>query len=116
MAITKLSKHDTHQVSVHLCKSNSVHYAALRCVDCNKHIQWLSKQDFFLLQMGTHINNNNNIITTNNYLKYLSPKVANRDKDQSLRDSLGFATSSQKTAKGESLDSKSFRKIREVSQ
>jgi L-rhamnose mutarotase len=43
--ITKLNKHDTHTVSIHLTKPGSKHYAALRCVDCNKHIQWLSQQD-----------------------------------------------------------------------
>jgi len=44
MAITRLTHHDDHQVSIHLCKPNSAHYAALRCVDCNKHIQWLDPQ------------------------------------------------------------------------
>lgn len=42
MAITRLTKHDTHEISVHLCRWPSKHYAALRCVECNKHIQWLS--------------------------------------------------------------------------
>jgi len=27
---------------VHLTKPGSKHYAALRCVECNTHIQWLS--------------------------------------------------------------------------
>jgi hypothetical protein len=40
--ITKLTNHDNHSVRIHKTKSNSKHYAALRCVDCNKHIQWLS--------------------------------------------------------------------------
>jgi hypothetical protein len=43
--ITKLTKHETHAVSVHLTKPGSKHYAALRCVECNTHIQWLSQQD-----------------------------------------------------------------------
>jgi hypothetical protein len=47
MSITKLTQHDSHKVSVHRCKPDAVHFAALRCVDCNKHIQWLSKEDFF---------------------------------------------------------------------
>ena len=47
MAITKLTKHNSHQVSIHLCKPGRVHYAALRCADCDTHIQWLSKEDFF---------------------------------------------------------------------
>lgn len=44
--ITRLTKHDGHQTSIHLTKPMSKHYAALRCVKCNVHIQWLSKQDF----------------------------------------------------------------------
>lgn len=43
MAITKLTKHNDHEVRIHLTRSTSPHYAALRCVDCNKHIQWLSQ-------------------------------------------------------------------------
>ena len=43
--ITKLTKNDTHTVRIHLTKPNSKHYAALRCVDCNTHIQWLSNKD-----------------------------------------------------------------------
>lgn len=43
--ITKLSKHNSHTVRVHLTKPGSKHYAALRCVECNTHIQWLSKLD-----------------------------------------------------------------------
>jgi hypothetical protein len=43
--ITKLNKHDDHKISVHLTKPGSKHYAALRCVACNKHIQWLSIED-----------------------------------------------------------------------
>lgn len=116
MAITKLKQHNHHEVSVHRCKPNSVHFAALRCADCDVHIQWLSKKDFFLLKTGTHINNNNNIITTNNYLKYLSPEVANKFNGMSLRDSLGFASSCQKTAKGETPDSEGVRVTAEVDQ
>jgi len=44
MAITKLKHHDKHTVSIHVCKPKSAHYAALRCVDCNTHIQWLNRQ------------------------------------------------------------------------
>jgi uncharacterized protein with PIN domain len=43
MAITILTKHDNHQTQIHLTRPESKHYAALRCVKCNKHIQWLSK-------------------------------------------------------------------------
>lgn len=40
--ITRLTKHDTHQMRIHLTKPNSKHYAALRCVDCDKHVQWIN--------------------------------------------------------------------------
>jgi hypothetical protein len=45
MAITKLKHHDNHEVTIHLCKPKSAHYAALRCADCNTHIQWLNRQE-----------------------------------------------------------------------
>jgi len=45
MSITKLTQHDSHKVSVHRCKPDAVHFAALRCVDCNTHIQWLNRQE-----------------------------------------------------------------------
>jgi hypothetical protein len=45
MAITKLNKHDTHEVKIHQTKAESKHYAALRCCDCNTHIQWLSQSE-----------------------------------------------------------------------
>ena len=45
MAITKLKRHDNHKVSIHRCKPTAVHYAALRCVYCNTHIQWLNRQE-----------------------------------------------------------------------
>ena len=50
--ITKLTKHNTHTVSIHLTKPNSKHYAALRCVKCNVHIQWLSIEDAKTLTGG----------------------------------------------------------------
>ena len=40
--ITKLTRHDSHTVRIHKTKLDSKHYAALRCVECNTHIQWLS--------------------------------------------------------------------------
>jgi hypothetical protein len=43
--ITKLTKHDNHQILIHLTKPTSKHHAALRCVKCNKHIQWLSRKE-----------------------------------------------------------------------
>jgi hypothetical protein len=48
--ITRLTNHDNHQVRIHLTKPQSKHYAALRCVNCNKHIQWLSKTETLELQ------------------------------------------------------------------
>lgn len=50
MPITVLTKHDRHQTRIHLTKGLGPHYAALRCVDCNKHIQWLSRQETEKLQ------------------------------------------------------------------
>lgn len=50
MAITRLTKHDSHQVRIHLTKNQGPHYAALRCVDCNKHIQWLNQSQCQQLQ------------------------------------------------------------------
>jgi hypothetical protein len=40
--ITRLTNHDNHTVRIHLTRNTGPHYAALRCVNCNKHIQWLS--------------------------------------------------------------------------
>lgn len=58
MAITRLNEHDNHQVRIHLTKPNSKHYSALRCVDCNKHIQWLSRvQSLKLKSLGVEIIN-----------------------------------------------------------
>jgi hypothetical protein len=41
--ITRLTKHNRHPTQIHLTRGLGPHYAALRCVKCNKHIQWLSK-------------------------------------------------------------------------
>lgn len=43
--ITRLTKHDGHEVRVHLTRGLGPHYAALRCVNCDRHIQWLSKAE-----------------------------------------------------------------------
>jgi len=48
MAITRLNKHNSHEVTVRLCLFGP-HYAELRCVKCDKHIQWISKKDFLTL-------------------------------------------------------------------
>jgi hypothetical protein len=57
MAITKLTKHDSHQVRIHLTRGAGPHHAALRCVECNKHIQWLNlTQTNSLLEAGIEIN------------------------------------------------------------
>jgi hypothetical protein len=51
--ITKLTKHNLHQVRIHLTKPTSKHHAALRCVDCNVHIQWLNlKEAQRLMDLG----------------------------------------------------------------
>ena len=49
MTITSLTKHNAHEVKIHLCRGNGPHYAALRCVPCNRHIQWLSLSQTHLL-------------------------------------------------------------------
>jgi hypothetical protein len=43
--ITRLDRHNRHEVKIHLTRGLGPHYAALRCVPCNKHIQWLSQRD-----------------------------------------------------------------------
>lgn len=45
MAITTLPIHDDHLIRIHLTRGTGPHYAALRCVECNKHIQWLSSHE-----------------------------------------------------------------------
>ena len=64
MAITKLNRHDNCEVQA-IKGPFGPHYAKLICKTCNTGIQWLSRDDFFLIQ-GTYINNNNNTITTYN--------------------------------------------------
>lgn len=43
--ITKLNKHDQCEIQTRRIY-DSPHYGELRCRDCNKHIQWLSKKDY----------------------------------------------------------------------
>lgn len=43
--ITRLTKHDSHNIKIFQTRNNFVHSYALRCCDCNKHIQWLSVTD-----------------------------------------------------------------------
>ena len=108
--ITKLTKHNNHTVSIHRCKPTAVHYAALRCSDCNTHIQWLSEKDYFSI-MGTDINNNNNNINDNKNI-IISVGKADTDNDMSsLRTSFGKAN-----AKGETPDSEGVRELQEVAQ
>lgn len=59
MAITSLKKHDSHQVRIILTRGIGPHFAALRCVNCNKHIQWLNQTDVKNLEMaGVSIHTN----------------------------------------------------------
>jgi hypothetical protein len=54
--ITSLTAHNLHQVRIHLTRGNGPHYAALRCIECNKHIQWLSSgQTNSLTQLGVEL-------------------------------------------------------------
>lgn len=39
-----LEKHNRHQVEIRLV-SNTIHFAKYYCLDCNKHVSWLSKAD-----------------------------------------------------------------------
>lgn len=58
--ITELTKHDDHEVSIRLCNKTSPHYAALCCIDCSKHIQWLSRSETEeLKEYGVSIWDNN---------------------------------------------------------
>lgn len=43
MPLTRLKQHDQHEVSIHLVENPRSHYAALRCQQCNTHIQWLDR-------------------------------------------------------------------------
>lgn len=46
MTITALDRHDTHEMQIHLTSPGATkHWAALRCCQCNTHIQWLSQTD-----------------------------------------------------------------------
>lgn len=61
--ITKLTRHDRHPVKIHLTKNLGPHFAALRCSQCDTHIQWLSKRDVDLLTdlgISTHQQGNKN--------------------------------------------------------
>lgn len=53
--ITKLTRHNSHAVTIHKTKPGSKHYAALRCVDCNTHIQWLGFSDYIELHKAGSI-------------------------------------------------------------
>ena len=57
MAITTNKLHDDHTVSIHLTKRYGTHYAALRCDDCNKHIQWLDQYQTEILSEITKLKN-----------------------------------------------------------
>lgn len=54
MAITPNQHHNTHDVQIHLTSPGATkHWAALRCLECNKHIQWLNQSDTQqLIDMG----------------------------------------------------------------
>ena len=79
-----------------------VHGGKQVCLKCNCFVKWLPK-DFFKQLDRTNINNNNYIITTNNYVikSVLIDETADHNNDLSLRDFLG-----QNQAKRESLDSR----------
>ena len=108
--ITKLTKHNNHQVKIQMMPLTHTHFAALRCSDCNTHIQWLSGKDFFAI-MGTDINNKNYNKTTKNNI-IISVGKADSDNDlSSKRTSFGIVN-----AKGETPDSEGVRETAEVPQ
>ncbi len=90
MTITKLTTHDDCEMSIRRTINSGPHYAELRCVPCNKHIQWLNKATFFCLVSGTDINNNNNNINYKNNV-IISVNGADDDNDQVLRTSVGLS-------------------------
>lgn len=59
MAITRLTDHELCQVHAELC-TKGPHFAQLVCSDHNKHIQWLSQEDFFCVTDRANINYTNN--------------------------------------------------------
>ena len=54
MAITKLTKHNKHKMKVCVCKPTSTHYAALRCIECDTHVQWLNRTQTLAIEMRTN--------------------------------------------------------------
>lgn len=70
MAITKLQHHDHHTVRIHHTQGKGPHYAALRCVDCNTHIQWLDSGTTHLLaSMGVDVAQGYNAAATKSLKK-----------------------------------------------
>ena len=60
MAKTHFEQHPSHHGSIHLTKNLTPHYAALRCVECNKHIQWVNRTQVSALeQIGVPVKNRN---------------------------------------------------------
>lgn len=60
MAITRLTNHDSHEMAIHLTREGK-HYAALRCRQCDRHVQWLSKEMAQQLELlGVTVVSNNN--------------------------------------------------------
>jgi hypothetical protein len=58
MTITSQQHHDDHEMRIHINKPGRQSYAALRCVTCNKHIQWLNTRDGQLLEsLGVEVLN-----------------------------------------------------------
>ena len=56
MAITQAKKHNRHPVRIHMTRDLGPHYADFRCVKFDKHIQWLSLEDYSqLVGMGVEV-------------------------------------------------------------
>lgn len=59
MAITRLTKHDSCEVSIRRTILSGPHYAELRCSDCDVHIQWLNQNTYNIL-VGKYKNKEQN--------------------------------------------------------
>ena len=59
MAITTLKKHNDCETTIRRTLFSGPHFAELRCLDCDKHIQWLSENVYNILRSNNQGANNN---------------------------------------------------------
>lgn len=96
--ITKHTYHDDCEVTIRRTLNSGPHFAEMRCVQHNKHIQWLNKETFLSLVTGTDINNKNNNKTTKNNI--IISVEADTDNNQPLRGSFGLSKERAPTSEG----------------